>query len=139
MALKEAIISHIKKNCPDIEVVCGLESRGFLFAFLVAAELKIACVPIRKKGKLPSTVISQEYQMEYGSDKFEIQADSIKKGQKVLIIDDLIASGGTLEAARLLIEKCGGTVTGCLVVIELMDLKGREKSKDINIHSLIQY
>lgn len=132
-------MSYIRANCADIDVVCGLESRGFLFAFMVAAELQAACVPIRKKGKLPGTVISQDYELEYGTDKMELQVDSIKPGQKVLIIDDLCATGKTLEAAKSLISQCGGTVTDCVVVIELVHLKGREKMAGSKLHSLIQF
>lgn len=96
-------------------------------------------MPIRKKGKLPGELLSQEYALEYGTDKFEIQKNAIRPGQRVLIVDDLLATGGTMEAARLLIEKCGGEVAECLVIIELLGLNGRDKLKGCKTHSFIQY
>lgn len=122
-----------------MDVVCGLEARGFLFGFQIAADLGVAFVPVRKKGKLPGELYSVEYALEYGTDKFEIQKNSIKAGQKVLIVDDLLATGGTMDAACRLIEKCGGQVAECLVVIELTGLKGREKLQGVQVHSFIQY
>lgn len=138
-ALKELFIAHVRRECPDVEVVCGLEARGFLFGFQIAADLGIAFVPIRKKGKLPGEVFSQEYALEYGTDKFEIQKNAIKAGQKVLIVDDLLATGGTMDAAVKLIEKCGGQVAECLAVMELVGLKGRDKLSGTKVHSFIQY
>lgn len=138
-ALKELFLAHIKRECPDVEVVCGLEARGFLFGFQIAADLGIPFVPIRKKGKLPGELYSQEYALEYGTDKFEIQKNAIKSGQKVLIVDDLLATGGTMEAASRLIEKCGGQVAECLAVIELVGLNGRSKLAGTKVHSFIQY
>lgn len=138
-ALKELFLIHLKRSCPDVDVVCGLEARGFLFGFQIAADLGVAFVPIRKKGKLPGSLHSQEYSLEYGTDKFEIQKNSIKPGQKVLIVDDLLATGGTLNAACRLIEKCGAEVAECLIIIELRDLKGREKLEGTKVHTFIQY
>lgn len=138
-ALKELLLDHVRRECPDVEVVCGLEARGFLFGFQIAADLGIAFVPIRKKGKLPGEVFSQEYELEYGTDHFEVQKNAIKPKQKVLIVDDLLATGGTLDAACKLIDKCGGEVAECLVVMELAFLSGREKLKNRKFHSFIQY
>lgn len=138
-ALKQLFTTHLKRDCSDIDVVCGLEARGFLFGFQIAADLGVGFVPIRKKGKLPGELLSQEYSLEYGTDKFEIQKSSIKPGQRVLIVDDLLATGGTMEAARLLIEKSGGVVVECLVLIELAGLNGRDKLKGCPTHSFIQY
>lgn len=120
-------------------MICGLEARGFLFGFQIAADLGVAFVPIRKKGKLPGEVYSQEYALEYGTDKFEIQKNSIKPGQKVLIVDDLLATGGTMEAACKLIAQCGGEVAECLAVIELVGLNGRARLQGTKVHSFIQY
>ncbi|CAD7081927.1 unnamed protein product [Hermetia illucens] len=136
--LKELIVNHVRSKCPDVEVIVGLESRGFLFSFTIAAELGIGCVPVRKKGKLPGECVSVEYVLEYGKDVFEMQKDSIKKGQKVLIIDDLLATGGSMEAAVRLVRKLGGEVQEALVLIELPFLNGR-KRLDCNVHSFIQY
>lgn len=126
------------QNHDDINVIVGLDARGFLFSFMIAAELKIACVPVRKKGKLPGDCIKHEYVLEYGNDVFEIQKDSIKEGQKVLIIDDLLATGGSLNAACELVKKTGGIVKECVVIMELTELKGREKVK-APVFSFIQY
>lgn len=136
--LKDLILSHIKSTCPNIDAVVGLDSRGFLFSFLIASELGIACVPIRKKGKLPGIVESVEYVLEYGTDIFEIQKAAIKPGQRVLVIDDLLATGGSMEAAIKLIRKVGGIIEEAYVVLELAFLEGR-KRLDCKVHSLIEY
>lgn len=129
----------MQRECPNIDVVVGLEARGFLFGFQIAADLGLPFVPIRKKGKLPGELYSQEYALEYGTDQFEIQKNAIKPGQKVLIVDDLLATGGTMEAACLLIAKCGAEVSDCLAVIELVQLNGRDKLKASRVHSFIKY
>ena len=121
------------------EVVVGPESRGFIFGCPVAYELNIGFVPVRKPNKLPRKTISYSYDLEYGSNTLEIHEDAIKPGQKVLIIDDLLATGGTTEAAIKLVEKLGGEVVGCAFLIELVDLKGREKLSKYNIKALMQY
>ncbi|XP_055688475.1 adenine phosphoribosyltransferase [Lutzomyia longipalpis] len=138
-AVKELFLSYIKSSCPDIDAVVGLDARGFLFSLLIASELSIGCVPIRKKGKLPGETYSVEYQLEYGVDVFQLQKSALKPGQKVLIVDDLIATGGTLEAATKLIEKSGAVVVECLAIMELTPLKGRDKLKNYKVHSFIQY
>lgn len=119
-------------------MVVGLDARGFLFSFMIAAELEIACVPVRKQGKLPGECIKFEYVKEYGTDVFEIQKNSIKSGQNVLILDDLLATGGSLNAACELVKKSGGIVKECVVILELIKLKGREKVQ-APVFSFIQY
>ncbi len=123
----------------DFDVVVAPESRGFIFGMPVAYERKKAFVPVRKKGKLPSETISQDYDLEYGSATLEIHKDSIKPGQKVIIIDDLIATGGTLDAIIKLVERLGGQVVGICTLIELVDLKAREYLKGYNILSCVEY
>ncbi|XP_037813035.1 adenine phosphoribosyltransferase [Lucilia sericata] len=136
--IKEVLLEHVRTEHPDVDIIVGLESRGFLFNLMLASELGIGCAPIRKKGKLPGKCVSVEYTLEYGSDIFEIQTDAIKPGQKVLIIDDLLATGGSLEAAVKLVRKAGGEVVKCLVVMELEFLEGRKKV-DSKVHSLLKY
>ena len=121
------------------EVVAGPESRGFIFGCPVAYELKIGFVPVRKPNKLPRKTISYKYDLEYGSNELHMHADSIKPGQKVLIIDDLLATGGTVEATIKMVEQLGGEVVGCAFLIELEDLGGREKLKDYNVFTLLKY
>ncbi|XP_018804561.1 PREDICTED: adenine phosphoribosyltransferase [Bactrocera latifrons] len=136
--LKEVLVQLVKEKCPNAEIIVGLESRGFLFNFMVATELGLGCAPVRKKGKLPGELISVEYVLEYGKDIFEMQANAIKPGQKVIIVDDLLATGGSLKAAIELVRKAGGNVIGSFVVLELQDLHGRDKL-DCDVHSLIKY
>ena len=121
------------------QIVAGPESRGFIFGCPVAYELGIGFVPVRKPGKLPRKTISYKYDLEYGSNELHMHADAIQKGQKVLIIDDLLATGGTVEATIHLVEEMGGEVVGCAFLIELTDLKGRDLLKDYNVFTLIQY
>lgn len=121
------------------ELIVGPEARGFIFGCPVAYELGLGFVPIRKPGKLPRETISYAYDLEYGSNTLCVHADSVKKGQKVLIVDDLLATGGTVEATIKLIEQMGGEVVGCAFLIELVDLKGRELIKGYNVKTLIQY
>ncbi len=121
------------------EVIVGPESRGFIFGCPVAYALGIGFVPIRKPGKLPRKTESISYDLEYGSNELHIHADAIKPGQKVLIIDDLLATGGTVKATIDLVERLGGEVVGCEFFNELMDLKGRDLLKGYKIKSIIQY
>ena len=121
------------------EVVVGPESRGFIFGCPVAHELKIGFVPVRKPNKLPRKTISYEYELEYGKNELHIHADAIKPGQKILIIDDLLATGGTVEATIKLVEELGGVVVGCGFLIELEDLGGRETLKDYDVNTLMKY
>ena len=123
----------------DFDIVVGPESRGFIFGAPVAYALNKAFVPIRKKGKLPCETISEDYELEYGTATLEIHKDSIKPGQKIVIVDDLIATGGTTKAMINLVERLGGEVIKICNVIELIDLKARENLKGYDIKSLIQY
>ncbi len=132
----EQLIEWMKE---DIDVIVGLESRGFIFGMPIARDLKKSFVPVRKKGKLPCDTIGQKYDLEYGQAEIEMHIDSIKPGQKVLIVDDLIATGGTIEAAIKLIEQLGGEVVGCLFLLELAGLNGREKLKGYYVESVVTY
>lgn len=123
----------------DYDVVVGPESRGFIFGVPVAYETNKGFVPVRKKGKLPCETISAEYELEYGSAVIEMHKDSIQPGQKVVIIDDLIATGGTIEAIIGLIEQLGGQVVKICFVMELAGLKGREKLSGYDVETLITY
>lgn len=123
----------------DAEVVAGPESRGFIFGCPVAYDLGIGFVPVRKPNKLPRKTISYKYDLEYGSNELHMHADSIKAGQRVLIVDDLLATGGTVEATIKMIEDMGGIVVGCAFLIELEDLKGRELLKNYNVFALMKY
>lgn len=140
-AIKRLLVNHIRETCPDVEVIVGLEARGFLFSLLIAAELGISCVPIRKKGKLPGECVQHEYKLEYGTDTFELQKGSIIRGQKVLIVDDLLATGGTMDAANQLVLQAGGIIVQDVVVMELTTLGGRKKlvASGHKVHSFIQY
>lgn len=123
----------------DFDVVVGPESRGFIFGVPVAYAAHKGFVPVRKKGKLPCETVSMEYDLEYGSAVIEIHKDAIKPGQKVVIVDDLIATGGTIEAIIKLIEGLGGEVVKICFVIELTGLKGREKLSGYDVDSIITY
>ena len=123
----------------DFDVVVGPESRGFIFGVPIAYNLHKAFVPVRKKGKLPRETVEMEYELEYGSAVIEMHKDSIKPGQKVVIIDDLIATGGTIEAITRLVEGLGGEVVKISFVMELAGLKGREKLKGYDVSSVICY
>lgn len=133
----ESLLSMI--NNVQIDKVVGIESRGFIFGALLAQKLNAGFVPVRKPGKLPADKIKVEYALEYGTDALEIHKDSILPGEKVLVHDDLLATGGTAEAACKLIEKLGGQVVQLSFIIELTFLKGREKLKKYSVQSLIQY
>lgn len=123
----------------DFDVVVGPESRGFIFGVPVAYNLHKAFVPVRKKGKLPCETVSMEYDLEYGSAVIEMHKDSIQPGQKVVIIDDLIATGGTIEAIVKLVESLGGEVVKICFLMELAGLKGREKLAGYEVDSVICY
>ncbi|MBR3265659.1 MAG: adenine phosphoribosyltransferase [Erysipelotrichaceae bacterium] len=133
----EELIEYARKI--GAEVVVGPESRGFIFGCPVAHELHIGFVPVRKPNKLPRETISYKYDLEYGSNELFMHADAIKKGQKVLIIDDLLATGGTVAATIKLVEMLGGEVVGCAFLIELTDLKGREALKGYDVYTMLQY
>ena len=123
----------------DLDVVAAVESRGFIFGAPLARELGKPLVPVRKPGKLPGDTYAVEYDLEYGSNTLEIHADAIAPSQRVLIVDDLLAIGGTLEAACSLVEQCGGVVSRLAVVIELAFLDGRRRLAGRDLVSLIQY
>ncbi len=130
----EAIVRELKG-----EVLVGMESRGFLFGAALAARMGLPFVPARKPGKLPAETVSMEYELEYGTDTLEIHADGIEKGQRVVIVDDLIATGGTAAATGALIEKLGGIVAGYAFVIELAFLEGRKRLGDAPVQALLTY
>ena len=123
----------------DCDVICGTESRGFIFGMPIAYNLHKPFILIRKKGKLPMETVEESYDLEYGSATIEMHADAIKPGQKVVIIDDLIATGGTVEACAKLIERLGDTVSRIVFLMELEGLKGREKLKNYDVKSVIHY
>ncbi|MCP4522886.1 MAG: adenine phosphoribosyltransferase [Candidatus Gracilibacteria bacterium] len=135
---------ELAEKCKDADIITGLDARGFLFGIMVAELLEKPFVMIRKKGKLPGKTYEKNYGLEYGNDTIEIQSDSIKSGQKVAIIDDLLATGGTMMAAIELIEKSGGKLNNISFVIslddeELSSLPNREKLKNYEYSSIIQY
>lgn len=123
----------------NITAVAGMEARGFIFGSLVAWELGLPFIPLRKPGKLPYDVQSVEYDLEYGSAALEVHIDAFEPNDKVLVIDDLLATGGTAKASCELVEKSGAKVEACAFVVELDFLNGRKKLKDYEIHSLIHY
>ncbi len=123
----------------SIDVVTAAEARGFLFAAPLALELHVGFVPIRKPGKLPYHKRSYSYELEYGTDTLEMHIDGIEAGQRVLIVDDLLATGGTMEACCRMIEECGAEIVSCAFLIELAFLKGAERLKPHPVFSLIQY
>ena len=123
----------------SLDAIVGIEARGFLFASPLAYNLGIPLVPARKQGKLPYKTNSVSYELEYGTDSIEVHVDAIRPGQQVLIVDDLIATGGTLAATVELIERIGGRVEGVGVVVELSDLKGRDHLNGYSVESLLTY
>jgi adenine phosphoribosyltransferase len=140
----KAFAAAVNALCADfkdagIEYVAAVEARGFIFGSAVAEKLGAGFVPIRKKGKLPWRTESVSYDLEYGTDTLEIHCDAIESGGKVLMVDDLLATGGTMAAACRLIEKVGGEVAGIAFLVELADLQGREKIADYKVASIISY
>lgn len=123
----------------EFDLIIGPESRGFIFGVPVAYLTGKGFIPVRKKGKLPRETVSQKYDLEYGQAEIEIHVDAVKPGQKVIIVDDLIATGGSAEAAAKLVEKLGGEVVKMIFVMELAGLNGREKLKKYDVESLIVY
>ncbi len=139
-AFKEAtnlLLAYAKKVGAD--VIVGPESRGFIFGCPVATELEVGFVPVRKPGKLPRETVSYKYDLEYGSNELHMHKDAIKPGQKVLVIDDLLATGGTIEATVSLVKDMGADVVGCAFLIELVDLKGRDRLNDIDVYTILKY
>jgi adenine phosphoribosyltransferase len=133
----DQMIQYAKKL--NAEVVVGPESRGFIFGCPVAYALNIGFVPVRKPNKLPRQTIEVAYDLEYGKNTLCMHSDAIKPGQRVLVVDDLLATGGTIEATIDLVNKLGGVVVGCAFLIELVDLKGRDKIKGYDILTLLKY
>ena len=135
------VIDRFAERYADQEIgaIVGIEARGFLFAAPLALRLGKPFVPVRKEGKLPFRTIKLNYSLEYGQSAVEVHTDAINKGQRVLILDDLLATGGTLAATAKLIEKTGGVVAGVAVVIELADLKGRDVLEGYDVLSLVTY
>ena len=123
----------------DFDVVVGPESRGFIFGAPLAYVMHKPYVPIRKKGKLPCETVEKTYDLEYGTATIEMHKDAVKKGEKVVLLDDLIATGGTMKAAAELVEELGGEVVKMLFLIELSDLNGREVLKDYDVDSVVQF
>ncbi len=122
-----------------VQFVAAIEARGFIFGSAVAAQLRAGFVPIRKRGKLPCETETATYSLEYGTDCIEMHRDTIPRGAKVLLVDDLLATGGTMQAACELVEKVGAQVVGIAVVIELTDLQGRQRLAPHKVHALISY
>jgi adenine phosphoribosyltransferase len=133
----DVLIESVQKM--SFDAVAAIESRGFIFGSVLSYEMGIGFIPIRKPGKLPADVISEEYALEYGTDKIEMHKDAIAPGQKILIVDDLLATGGTAKAACNLIEKSGGSVEALLFLIELSFLNGRNLFKGYKVTSIIDY
>jgi adenine phosphoribosyltransferase len=123
----------------DIDVLAGVESRGFILAAPLAIALGKGFVPVRKAGKLPGPKIGVEYSLEYGVDRLEIHTDAVQKGMRVLMVDDLLATGGTMEAACRLVEQVGGLVMGCAFVVELPALKGRARLTKYPLHCMVAF
>ena len=134
------VVDEVSKGYEDkdIEFVVGIEARGFILGGAVAYQLGAGFVPVRKEGKLPYRTVSATYELEYGKDTLQIHEDSIRKGSRVLIVDDLLATGGTASCVAKLIEKLGGKIIGIVFLIELTDLKGRDKLKGYPVSSIIK-
>lgn len=122
-----------------IDKIVGIDARGFVFGGVLAYLLGVGFVPVRKKGKLPYKTISESYTLEYGSAEVEMHEDAITKGERVIIVDDLIATGGTIQAAANLVKKLGGEIVECAFIVELPDLNGRKKIKDLDIFTLCEF
>lgn len=133
----DALIEPYRES--RIDLVLGIEARGFIFAPTVAYALKAGFVPVRKPGKLPAATFNESYELEYGTDRLEVHQDAIQAGQRVLIVDDLIATGGTAAATAALAEKMGAEVVGLSFAVELTALKGRDKLSNYRVHSVLQY
>ena len=137
-AMREAIARLAAFDFATVDKIAAVESRGFLFGVPLAMQLGIGFVPVRKPGKLPWKTNRVEYMLEYGSDAVEIHQDAVQKGERVLLVDDLLATGGTMGAACELVEACGAMVAGCAFVVELGFLPGREKLAPRRVESLIR-
>lgn len=133
----DAIVAHHGRG--TVDKVVGIEARGFIVAAPVAYHFGAGFVPVRKAGKLPSATYSRTYKLEYGTATLEVHRDAFAPGERVLVVDDVLATGGTVEATRHLIQEAGGDVVGCSVLIELADLGGRSRLHDLDVHALVVY
>ncbi len=138
-ALLREAVAAMATTAPDAEVAVGIESRGFIFGAPVACALGAGFVPVRKLGRLPAATERESYDLEYGANTMEIHRDAIRPGQQVLLVDDVLATGGTMRAAATLVERLGGVVAGIAVLVELADLRGRDRLPGYPITSLIVY
>lgn len=138
-AFKELVKGLAEKYRGKIDVVAGLESRGFILAAPLALELGIGMIPVRKGGKLPGPVIGVDYQLEYGTARLELRPEMVKENERVLIIDDVLATGGTAAAAVKLIRQCGAKVESVLVLMELAELNGKSKLPDVDVEALVSF
>ena len=134
----DAMLAHYEAQGTEIDVVVGIESRGFIWGAVLAYKMGVGFVPVRKPGKLPAETIRAEYSLEYGTNTLEVHRDAIQPGQKALIVDDLLATGGTARATCQLVEELGGEVVGAAFLIELTFLPGREKLDGYDVLSLVQ-
>jgi adenine phosphoribosyltransferase len=140
VAFREAIDLMVEPYANDrVDIVVGMESRGFIFSAPMALELEAGLVPVRKLGKLPAETVSVEYALEYGSNTLEVHRDAIEQGQRVLIVDDLLATGGTVRGTIELVERLGGEVVGLAFLVELDFLKGRDRLTGRRVTSVIRY
>lgn len=138
-ALRRVVDALAERFRGRVDVVAGIESRGFIFGAPLALELGVGFVPIRKLGKLPAAKLSREYALEYGTAALEIHEDAVAPGERVLLVDDLLATGGTAHAAASLVTAVGGTVEAVAFVIELLFLEGRRNLEGVEVHALLQY
>ena len=139
-AFKETIDALVDRyRHQSFDVVAGIESRGFIIAGVIAYLLGKGFIPIRKPGKLPAETYRVDYELEYGNDAIEMHKDSVNQGSRVLIVDDLLATGGTMKAACEIVEKAGGIVVECAFIVDLPDLKGREKLKNYPVFALVEF
>ena len=140
VAFKEVLDRFESRFRSDhVDKIVGIEARGFIFGAALADRLHVGFVPARKPGKLPAKTLKEEYELEYGHDGIEIHSDAISRGERILIHDDLLATGGTASATCRLVERMGGTIVGCSFLIELSFLKGRNRLKGYDLFSIIQY
>lgn len=136
-ALIDELADRLRKL--NVDYIAGPEARGFIFGVPLAYALGVGFVPIRKKGKLPQETVSITYDLEYGSDTLEIHKNSFKKGDRIALVDDLLATGGTINACAELIERAGGEIVSVDFIVELTELKGRERLKGYPVHSVVKY
>jgi len=122
-----------------LDRVAGIESRGFILGAMLAYRLSKGFIPIRKPGKLPAATIAAEYELEYGRDRIEMHVDAVARGDRILVVDDLLATGGTMQAACSLIDRSGGQVVECAFLVELAELRGRQRLKDYEVYAMIVY